>query len=292
MTRPSLWERRASVHPRDPKPAMRMLPLLAAVLLGAEGDAPQGRLIVLGGGPTSVEIRTKMLELAGGLKAHILIVPQASPDPAAGEITAKLWRDIGAAEVNVLDLSDPDKAVASVEWADLIWMRGGNQVRLMDQLVKTPVPDAMRSKLRKGAIIAGTSAGAAVMSSLMIAGSAGPRGTPEGAVPRTAQGLGFWPDVIVDQHFLKRDRLERLKRAVHDHPDMVGIGIDELGAVMVSGREFEVITGSVVVLDARKPVCGKAKEAEGGDAPEDELSPVTVKQGMKFHLDKGILSSN
>jgi cyanophycinase len=276
--------------------------ILAAALAQAPAaeDTPKGHLFIVGGGPTTDAVRQKAMELAGGTKAKVLLVPHASTDPEAGRNLERYWKEFGAENVRLLDVTDPKEAVKAIEDADLIWMRGGNQTRLMDALAKPGVIEAIRDRYRRGATIAGSSAGAAVMSGVMIAGTTGPRNSPGGAKPRLSRGLDLWPNVIVDQHFLKRQRLGRLQAAVHEHPELVGVGIDESTAVVVSGREFEVWGQSdVLVVDARKGASKpKEKEAEDGKSggPKGEPmpaegEPVRLKPGSRYHLDRGILST-
>ncbi len=285
---------------------MRQAALLAACICGLNYDdgavetgkaptAPRGHLVVVGGGPPIEDIYKRTLALAGGDQARILIVPFASPDPRAGEKSAAAWNAIGAANVSVLDLSDRDRALASIRDADLIWFRGGEQVRLMDHLAQIEgLTDAIRQRYENGGTIGGTSAGAAIMSRRMIAGPAGRRGTPEARLARLGDGLGLWPEVIVDQHFARRNRHLRLETAVQQYPDLLGIGIDEATAVIVADREFEVIgQGPVFVYDARKkPGGGPAAEAPavGTPASGGSIAPVTLTAGMRYHLDRGLLA--
>lgn len=255
--------------------------ILAVALFAGADESPKGRLVIAGGGALSREVDEKILEISGGKKAHVVIIPQASNDPTAGARTAAYWHQSGASEVAILDPTDPKAAVAAIEEADLIWFRGGNQNLLMSSLAGTEIPDAIRKRYREGATIGGTSAGAAVMSRIMIAG----RDPKDRNIARLSEGLGLWPDVIVDQHFLRRMRLDRLTAAVLDHPELVGIGIDEATAVVVSGRQFEVIGASdVIVLDARK--AGKPKP-EQADVTKHVLKP-----GMTYDLDKGLLTAS
>ncbi|GAC1344601.1 MAG: hypothetical protein NVSMB14_08290 [Isosphaeraceae bacterium] len=227
----------------------------ASTLLAAdEPSPPKGQLVIVGGGKFDVGLRKRTLELAGGPKAHVVLIPNASRDKSAWPIMVQRWVDAGAENVVVVDSTHPAKAVETVQSADLIWIRGGSQTLFMDSLQGTGVPEAIRTRFQQGAIIAGTSAGAAVMSDLMIAGWT--RNADQRTL-RTAHGLGLWPETIVDQHFLRRARTDRLKGIVLQHPELVGIGIDEATAVLVNGREFEVMGASkVIVLDARK---GNAK---------------------------------
>jgi cyanophycinase len=279
------------------------LALLCSLSFGTEDGPPKGHLVIVGGGTTVEEIRLKALTLAGGPKARVVVVPQASTDPEAGKKLAERWREDGATDIVVLDLSDPKAARDAIGSADLIWMRGGSQNRLMDALTKGGVADAIRARYRAGATVAGTSAGAAVMSTVMISGYSGPRNTPQGRVPRIEKGLGLWPEVVVDQHFSQRQRIERLTKVVADHAELIGVGIDESTAVVVNnGREFEVIGRSnVIIIDSRKAVHTKPKPEEkdspkpkSGPMSDDDdapFEPITVKlkAGMRFSLDKGSL---
>jgi len=109
----------------------------------------------------------------------------------------------------------------------------------------------IRDRYQHGAIVGGTSAGAAIMSAAMITGEADLQSITAGKT-EIADGLGLWPEVIVDQHFLKRQRMNRLISAVLDRRTLVGVGIDESTAVIVHGASFDVIgKSSVVVIDPR-----------------------------------------
>ena len=146
------------------------------------------------------------------------------------------------------------------------------------------MPDAIRARYRDGALVGGTSAGAAVMSASMITGEADLQSITA-AKTELKPGLGLWPEVIVDQHFLKRQRNNRLISAVLDHPELVGVGVDETTAVFVTGREFEVLgKNSVVVIDARKAAVDKTPA--GGLATGRGLVMSVLKEGMKFDLGK------
>ncbi len=273
-----------------------VLLLLATMGVGVEDAAPKGHLVIVGGGSGIEPIRRRALELAGGARAKVLVVPHASRDPDAGRFMAERWRNDGATHVEILDLSNPETACSAIRTADLIWMRGGDQTRLIEALVKGGVCGAIQARYQEGATIGGTSAGAAVMSRLMIAGEVGPRRPAEARKPRIGEGLGLWPEVIVDQHFLRRRRMERLTSVVLSNPSLLGVGIDESTAVIVSGLEFEVVGQSdVIVLDAREPgkaakthpdAAGQARNALDTNA---KLKTITLKAGMKYHIDKGVL---
>src|SRR3712207_6272538 len=112
---------------------LSLLAVVSALAFAPPDGPPKGHLVILGGGSTTEHIRQKALALAGGTKARVLLVPHASGDPQAGPKMAEAWRGL-AEDVEVLRLEDPEAARAQIGRADLIWMRGGNQNRLMDAL--------------------------------------------------------------------------------------------------------------------------------------------------------------
>ncbi len=261
--------------------------LLAALATGQEPIHAMGHLVIAGGGPTMPEIQQRALMLAGGKSAHVLIVPQASSQVSAGERSQQLWRQAGAEQVAVLDTVDRKAALAAIQIADLIWIPGGSQSRLMEILTQQGIAGAIIERFHKGATIGGTSAGAAVMSAFML--TADTRTDNLNAdTGKMGEGLGLWPDVIIDQHYLRRARFNRLLNAVLHHPANVGIGIDECTAVVVTGRSFEVIGKSnVVIIDARKMGLFQVKAGEPEAAANVSLH--VLRAGMKFDLDKGVL---
>ncbi|MFO0958662.1 MAG: cyanophycinase [Isosphaeraceae bacterium] len=259
---------------------------------------PRGHLVIIGGGTIPNEVRSRALQLSGGARSHVLIIPaaSASPENASREVAEKL-RALGAADCEVNDLSRVDDAVSAVLRADLIWFTGGDQSRIIRAMAGpgSPIAEAIRRRYLEGATIAGSSAGAAVMSGLMMTGGSD-LDTIRNGTTQLSDGLGLWNDVIIDQHFLKRGRFNRLAGAVLDHPDLLGIGIDEATAVVVSGREFEVTGQSnVIVVDGRP--CKKSRSAQGppphaGDpASGVNMSLHILKAGMKYHLDKGVVGT-
>ncbi len=216
------------------------------LLAGSIGNllAAPGALVSVGGGTIGDEIRNRFIELAGGKAARLLIVPQASSLPTAGEKQAAPFREKGMKHVTILDLSDPTKARAAIEAAEAIWIGGGQQNRLMDRLEEAEVAATIRKRHASGVPIGGTSAGAAVMSEVMIAGDTLP----------LDKGLALWPQVVVDQHFVVRKRFNRSLRTIMGHPAKVGVGIGESTAVVVNfeTKSAEVVgAGVVTVIDAR-----------------------------------------
>ncbi len=211
-----------------------------------------GVLIVAGGGSIPPDLRPRALQMAGGSDARILIVPWASARENAGSSTRDAWIESGAEQVSIIP-EDAEAARIAVEKADLIWLVGGDQSRLMEAFRQRGLIEVMRKSHAAGTIVAGTSAGAAVMSRHMITGKAELEALLK-STTELVEGLGLWPGVIVDQHFLARRRWARLFTAVADHPDQIGVGIDEQTAVIVDpDGSWQVIgRGPVVVIDGRK----------------------------------------
>lgn len=246
-----------------------------------QGQTP-GALVVVGGGTPDPVIITRTLELAGGSKAVVAVLPQASSTETAGDSGVATWLKAGAREARKVDFADRAGARAIIEQATLIWLPGGQQSRFMDAIAGTGLDDVIRARHKAGVVVAGTSAGAAVMSKVMITGDADLKNIT-GRGTATRDGLGLWPDVLVDQHFLQRQRNNRLVSAVLDRPALVGVGIDESTAVVVRGSRFEVIgRSSVIVVDARR---AKVQDtAKGANAAGTGLQLHVLRAGMSFDL--------
>jgi cyanophycinase len=212
-----------------------------------------GPLVIVGGGGTPEEVVRRAIELAGGVDAPVVVLGQASA-VSDGEGSAEMFREAGANKVSALPLN-PDDDIddrALITSARLIWFPGGSQNRLMDALREAGVLELIRERHRAGAVVGGTSAGAAVMSDPMMTGQA-----ELDAIRRDGttlvEGLGLWRGVIVDQHFHARRRFNRLMAAVLDRPHLVGFGIDGGTAAIVEGNRVTVMgRSSVLILDARR----------------------------------------
>jgi cyanophycinase len=228
----------------------RILLVVLVSLVPARAFAQAGALVVVGGGGTGPEIVSKALALAGGKDAIVAVLPQSSAEPDAGDASVQMWLEAGAKEAAKIAFTDPE-AAAKLRRATLIWIPGGDQNRFMTAIQPTGLADVIRERHREGAAIGGTSAGAAVLAEAMFTGEADLKAITQGAT-EIAAGLAILPDLLIDQHFLKRQRDNRLISAVLDRPTLVGVGIDESTAVIVKDRAFEVIgKSSVVVIDAR-----------------------------------------
>ena len=246
-----------------------------------------GPLVVVGGGGPPDDVLAPAIELAGGPGAHIVVLPQASATERAGESSVRMFEAAGAQDVHnwrfegspgTEGTNGPwpsiEETVEAIEAADLIWFPGGGQGRLFRTLAEAGLADLIRQRHRDGTVVGGSSAGAAVMAAVMINGDDYDLEAVTAGSTTVADGLGLWPDVLIDQHFLKRQRNNRLLAAVLDHPELVGIGIDERTAVIVLGNRFEVMgESSVIVFDAR--------DAEV--SAEAAASPAAA-TGMRLHV--------
>jgi cyanophycinase len=257
--------------------------ILTAALAMAPAAAqplPKGHLVVVGGGGVPDVILQRAIELAGGAAAPIVVFPQASELADTGDVAVDMWKKAGATNVRWLPLTDAAAARQAVESAAFIWFPGGDQNRLMKALEGTGVAEAIARRYRDGAVVGGTSAGAAVLSAVMLTGDADLQSITVGAT-KTAPGLGLWPDVIVDQHHLKRQRQSRLISLVLEHPALVGVGIDERTAAIVSGTRFEVLgDSSVLVIDARGATIEPRKPGALSAARNVKLHVLTSGMGM------------
>ncbi len=254
----------------------------------------EGTVIVIGGAEDKVRDRvilSRFIALAGGADATIAVVSTASSlGLEAGQRYRQVFTELGAREVHTLHAvtrpqANDEAAVRAVHDATGIFMTGGNQLRLASTLGGTRLADSILDRFRLGAVVAGTSAGASAMSSHMIAfGASG--ATPKQRMAQIAAGLGVLPGVIIDQHFQQRNRLGRLLSLIAQNPSLLGLGVDEDTAGIVSPDHIlEVIgRGSVTIID------GAASETDawevGGHRPLMISNVVlhSLPAGYKFDL--------
>lgn len=266
--------------------SMLLMTVLAAdpaARTATEVSRPTGKLVAVGGGTTLNAVIDRTLELAGGKSANVAVLASANPTNGPGSVAQ--WKRTGAAKVTLVDPDRPKIAVRTIQEANLIWMPGGLQGVLMNSIADTGIPEAIVDRFRNGAVIGGTSAGAAVLSRKMIGGTSDLDSLRAGTAPFLMDGLGLWPEVIIDQHFLQKGRFNRLSLAVLDFPDLVGIGIDEETAVFVNGRQFEVYgNGNVTVIDARK--ASRERLVKGEPAAVKNMTVHVLRSGMSYRLDE------
>jgi cyanophycinase len=267
--------------------ASALVALLAAVLAlpALSGEAPaRGHLVLIGGGEKPPEVMRKFVELAGGPAAPIVMIPTASSEADAASYYEKLFREEYGC-TNAVSLDIRKKADAGrADWAALarkargIFFGGGDQIRIANALLGTPVGDAIAAAFADGAVVGGTSAGTACQSEVMITGE-GDFSLIRTRSVETWKGLGFLPaGVVVDQHFIKRQRENRLLSVILEHPDLLGVGVDEEAAIWVRpDGTFQVLGRSgVMVIDAK----GASVSRQPQDAGQDLLGV----HALKLHL--------
>ena len=219
-------------------------------------------ILVIGGAEDKIhgrEILHTFFTRSGGLDAKIAIIPSASREPVLiGDRYLRIFEDMGAKEIKVLDVRDRDQGhdrhfLDFVEECTGVFLTGGDQLRLCGLLADTPLMDKIIQRVKDREItLAGTSAGAAVMGRQMIAGGSSGE-SPNRALVDMAMGLGIIPEVLVDQHFYNRNRLARLLSAISGHPHLLGVGIDEdTCALFDADGHIQVMgKGTVTIVDAR-----------------------------------------
>ena len=223
-------------------------------------DGEQRGWIVPIGGAEDKEANPKVLrrfvDLCGGRDARIVVIPTASKLVETGTQYERLFPELGAHEVTVLDFDTRRDAreqnrLDRIEDATGVFFTGGSQLRLSTLLGGTPVAKLVRLLSARGVTVGGTSAGASILSEHMIAfGREG--SSPTAGSVRLAPGLGLTNRFIIDQHFRQRDRLGRLVAALAYNPFAIGIGLDEDTAAFIGPDDTLEVegSGSVTIVDA------------------------------------------
>ncbi|MGQ9644092.1 MAG: cyanophycinase, partial [Ignavibacterium sp.] len=245
----------------------------------------KGYLVIIGGVHTE-ETSKRFIELAGGENARVIIIPNASSNPVYNsELHKKEFEELGAKADYLLftrETADADSNLKKIEWANAVYFLGGDQSDLTRDMLGTKLLQKVYEIYNNGGVIGGSSAGAAVQSEIMITGNellnkdsssafiSIQRGNIE-----TAKGFGFIKNAIIDQHFLKRKRHNRLITLMCEHSNLLGIAIDESTAIVVNPDEtFEVIgDNQVLVYDP----------TEAKNIREDKNGNLGI-TGMKMHL--------
>ena len=215
-----------------------------------------GPLIIIGGHEDKEGDRVILKEVAERLgQGRLVIATVASHEPegyfdAYKEAFGALGvTDLVELYVNEREETRSDEARAMLADAAGLFFTGGDQLRISSQIGDTPIEDMVRAIHRRGGVIAGTSAGASVMSDTMLVRGSSAESHRIGDL-NMAPGLGLIEDVIIDQHFAERGRIGRLLGAVAQNPRVLGIGIDENTAIVVENDRFKVIgAGAVYVVD-------------------------------------------
>jgi cyanophycinase len=234
-------------------------------------------LVIVGGGEAKegdAPVLARIVDLAGGSRARILVCTVASEEPDAAAVPyLRAFPRLGAGEVAPLHI--PTRRAAS-ELAALRRMRaatglffvGGDQIRITALLGGTPLERVLRRRFAQGLLVAGTSAGASAVSSTMVVGGEA-EVAPEMNAIRLAPGLGLLPGVVVDQHFAERGRIGRLLAALACNPRPLGLGLDEDTAAIVRGGRLRVLgSGAATICDGRRSAFTNVSET----APSQPLA--------------------
>jgi cyanophycinase len=220
---------------------MKRLILPWATVLFLLSPAPAGaggHFVLVGGGILPRDIGREFVRLAGGKDARIVIIPSASLRDSP-EANVRRWRQVLGASITVLHARTRKEAARAelykcLDRATGVWIGGGDQCRLTELFAGTVLTDKLRSVLARGGVVGGTSAGASVVSRVMVNGK------------DEARGFGLLNGCVIDQHFTQRKRYERLKRIIDKHSKLTGFGIDANTALVISGKDYRVIgTGTV-----------------------------------------------
>src|ERR1700722_10038135 len=227
-------------------------------------------------------ILERFIRVSGGENADIVVIPTASRMHETGPRYEKLFNELGAAQVTVMDFDtrrDCQEAgrLRRIEEATGIFFTGGNQLRLTTLLGGTPVAKLIRVRNAAGVTVGGTSAGASILSEHMIASGDEGSSMIAGSV-RLAPGLGLTNRFIIDQHFRQRDRLGRLLTALAYNPFAIGIGLDEDTAAFIGPDETLEVEGSGggTVLDGSEVTYSSIDRVQDGQA--------VCMLGMRVHL--------
>lgn len=243
-----------------------------------------GTLVIIGGHEDREGDKVVLKEVvrkAG--KKRIAVVTAASEEPdEMFAVYEKAFGALGVKEVVKLDARTredalPEEAAAPLLHAGCVFFTGGDQLRLTSQLGDTPVFQTIQRLYDAGGVVAGTSAGASVLSdTMLVSGESGAEPRAGDAI-RMAPGFAFLEGVVIDQHFAERGRTGRLLAAVAQNPKSLGVGIGEDTAIVVERRRFRVIgSGGVYVFDGAGVTFSTV-----ADAKDDE--PLTI-HDVKVHV--------
>lgn len=276
-----------SVSPTAPAPVL------------VDGRVPGGSLVIAGGGYVTPETRANFIKLAGGPEARIVVIPASDPAPGDEEKWLDPWRNSGAPVVELCNAHDKTTAndpqfCAPLRRATGVWFSGGYQELLAERYVDTAVQQCLHDVLRRNGVVGGCSAGAAILSRVMI---------EEGEMkPVEARGLDLISDAIVDQHFLHRNRLWRLQQMLEAHPNLIGLGVDEETSLIVELRTWRLrVVGesyALVCIPTSGPHFSRIEVLKSGDdvllsdLRKDHLAyhspgetPTAIEQTASLHAD-------
>jgi cyanophycinase len=246
-------------------------------------SSKEGTLVVIGGHEDKEGeciILKEVARLLGGGKLVISTIASEEPE-GYYESYQKAFKKLNVTDLAELYVGDRNESLDKEKLRVLddaagVYFTGGDQLRISSQIGDTPFETQVWNIYREGGVIAGTSAGASAMAEVMLVRGTSNESHKIGDL-HVAPGLGFVPNVIIDQHFAERGRIGRLLGAIALNPRILGIGIDEDTAILVHPGRFSVIgNGAVYIVDGATVTQSNIAEAE----PESRLSIF----GVKMHV--------
>ncbi len=254
----------------------------------------KGKLVIVGGVQTT-EIVKKYVELAGGSDARIIVIPNAGSDPVYwSKEQVKEFSELGAQAQYLLftrETADDKSNLEKMDWANAVFFLGGDQSILTRDMLGTELLQKVFDIYNNGGVVGGSSAGAAVMSEVMITGNelVNPDSndafiTIEKNNIETKKGFGFIKNAIIDQHFLKRKRHNRTISAVIEHPNLIGIAIDESTAIIVYSDETFEVAGNNQVLVYDPTNSKDIREDKNGNLGITDMKLQVLVSGDKFDM--------
>ena len=262
----------------------------AETSISTHAASDHGCMLLCGGSLLPQTILEAFHERGGGVQGQLVIIPTASPRSDLGDFTiwksmwnGQKWNSICVVHALDKEAASNESLLDSIRSASAVWIAGGDQQRLVDRYLGTPVHTELQNVLNRGGIIGGTSAGAAIASRTMIAGGV--------TLPTLTEGWGLLPGTIIDQHFSQRGRFERLAHAVERFPDRVGIGIDEATGILLNREGMEVLgSGSVYLVrsQSNKDFSHSMSAEQVGLVPmqSEGLKTTRHKSGSRLPIDR------
>lgn len=279
----------------------RFLQFILILILGiAEqscfAQSSKGHLVIIGGGKRPDYVMNKIVELAGGEQSRIIVIPNASSEPIETALRqTKEFKNLGASSADYLvftkETANADSNLKKLDKVTGIFFSGGDQSNLTRDMLGTKLLERIFEIYNSGGVISGTSAGAAVMSEVMITGNELLNPDSSNAfifIKRNnievKQGFGFIKSAIVDQHFIKRKRHNRLISLVIENHDLIGIAIDEDTAIILFPDETFEVSGEnqVMILDASGS--SNISEDKNGNLGAENIKMHLLINGDRYNL--------
>ncbi|MBC8392905.1 MAG: cyanophycinase [Deltaproteobacteria bacterium] len=257
----------------------------------------RGRLIAIGGNEdkdNELVVLKRVVQEVGKTEYKVGVITTASEEPELrGKSYHKVFNTLGASRIEILNIKTRAQAndrtlSKTLEDVDLIFLAGGDQLRLTTIVGGSRILQTIQNRLEAGALVAGTSAGAAVFSDTMIYEGKSEEGLFKGRV-LTTSGFGFVENIVFDTHFMARGRIGRLIQIVTTNPTCIGVGIGENSGVVLKGDgTVEVIgTGQVIIVDGRNIVHSNIMDIEpGGPIAVENVRIHSLVNGYGFNFKK------